>query len=128
MSKKIIRLTEKDLSKIVKKVLSERKKNIHEDVIRNIGGTKIGMPGHTDEITINGKKFKTMIDSLVYTGPVVITDFYEDDGDFCAKTNANQDQCFDPEDYYSLVKQVNSGNSLIKIGNFAGKVIFQKIP
>ena len=126
--KKVIRLTEKDLSKIVKKVLSERKKNINEEVARTIGGAKIIMNGSNDIISINGKKYKTSIDSMIYTGPVVITDFYEDDGDFCAKTNANQDQCFDPEDYNSLVNQVNSGNNLIKIGNFAGKVIFQKIP
>lgn len=125
--KKVVRLTESDLVKIVKRVIKENKQVINEDYA---AGATFKIDGSGPYIHINGKKFKTTIDSSIYSGPVVITKVKEQAGSLygtnvCITTNAKQEKCFDIEEAKKLVNQVNQGKTWIEMGNSLGKVIFQ---
>jgi hypothetical protein len=125
--KKIVRLTESDIVRLVKKVISENKRTINEDYA---AGATFEIVSGGPFIKINGKKFKTTINSALYNGDVVITSVQEKPGtvygkNVCITTNAKQSQCFDISKAQELVAQVNQGKQWIEMGNSAGKVIFQ---
>jgi len=120
--KKVIRLTESDLVKIVKKVLNED---------ASIDGVNILVDG-TSFINIAGNKYSVSVESPVYSGPVKIKEFTGPHsgwlGDyFTIKTSENQTKDFSKEDISSLVNQAKKGSSLIKISGVLGDVIFNKV-
>ena len=127
--KKVVRLTESDLVKIVKRVIKENKQTMNEGTSKVAGATFI-YDASNPYVNINGRKFKTSIDSSLYKGPLVITGIQEKAGSLygtnvCITTNANQSQCFDIDEAKKLISKVNQGNTWIEVGNALGKVIFQ---
>jgi hypothetical protein len=125
--KKVVRLNESDIVRLVKKVIIENKRMINEDYV---AGATFTIDGSGPFIKINGKKFKTTINSSLYNGDVVITSVKEQAGtlygtNVCITTNAKQNQCFDIKEAQKLVDQVNQGKTWIEMGNSLGKVIFQ---
>jgi hypothetical protein len=128
--KKIVRLTESDIVRLVKKVINENTRMaINEGAVNAAGGT-FEFNGNEPYVKVNGRKFKTTIDSLVYKGPVNISRVQEKAGSLygknvCVADSKNQEMCFDISKAQDLVNQVNQGKQWIEMGNSAGKVIFQ---
>ena len=78
--KKIIRLTESDLTRIIKRVIEEQKENLNESAVINgitINGgmflnTLVGNLKHNYSVTVDCGKTVMGVYIPVYSGPVVI--------------------------------------------------------
>ena len=120
--KKVVRLTERDLTRIVKKILNED---------ANVDGTLIRVNG-TDTVTIGNNKYKVTVDSPVYSGPVNIKEFRgPTDGwmgsYFTIITGKDQTKDFTEDDIKNLVSQSKQGAPSITRSGLLGKAIFTKV-
>jgi hypothetical protein len=120
--KKVVRLTERDLTRIVKKILNED---------ANVDGTSISVDG-TDTVTIGNSKYKVTVESAVYSGPVNVKQFTGPHNGwtgnyFTIVTGKDQTKDFSVDDIKNLVSQSKQGGRQITISGFLGDAIFTKV-
>ncbi len=126
----MIRLTENQLVDLVKKVIKEQKKFLNEGT-QKIGGINVTTTNKST-LLIGNNTYSTEIESLVYNGPVVITNIEEVDGEYYGKnykftTNKKgQSKTFDKDEIDNAIR-TNNGKKSFSIGNSLGKIKLTKI-
>jgi hypothetical protein len=130
---KIIRLTESELVRLVKKVISEKKKMLSESA--TVNGTKVDVlggglsttaKGVNQKYSINVKCGKNVLGAFVsvYTGPISLSSLWDGkDGGIGGKDNTGKVFSIPSGKAKSLVQQMISGDSVIKTegeGTIAG--------
>ena len=125
---RIIRLTESDLTRIVRRVISEEKKVLKEGT--TMGGVTVSVTGK-DSLKIGSGTYKTKLVSAIYTGPVVISSIKEVPGTLYGRnykftTNQGQAKSFDKAEVDAAIK-AGAGKATFSMGGSLGKIVLTKI-
>jgi hypothetical protein len=120
--KKIIRLTESDLTRIIKRVIEEQKENLNESAVINgitINGgmflnTLVGDIKNNYKVTVDCGKTVLGLYVPVYSGPVVIEKLWNGkDGGIAGSDNTGKVFKLSKEKSVSLATKMKSGDGTI---------------
>ena len=120
--KKIIRLTESDLTRIIKRIIQEKKSLVNESA--TIGGVKIetsngglatSISGDVNKYTISVNCGKEVFGAFVsvYTGPIKLSSIWDKDGGIGGKDNTGKLFSISQSKAANLVKQMKDGKTII---------------
>jgi|694.fasta_scaffold71966_1 hypothetical protein len=128
--KKVVRLNESDIVRLVKKVISENKKMLNEAESNWAGSTIKTFDGREPFIIINNKKFKTWLLGPGKEWDLKIKSITKQPGtvygeNACITTSENQSKCFDVSEMDKLIQRVNNGETYIILGSQSAGVRLQ---
>jgi alpha-tubulin suppressor-like RCC1 family protein len=125
--KKVIKLTESDLTRIVKRVINETMDSSKPSNGITLSGVNISVSqdnrGHL--IFKSGQRteqFKVTVDTLFYDGPVSVTKIYKDDDKIKIIDNTGKSFSIKSTNILNLIKQFNSNKSKLTASDMGATV------
>jgi hypothetical protein len=115
--KKVVRLNESDIVRLVKKVIIENKKMLKEDA--DIQGHKWSV-SNDGKLLFNGMKFNIKVDATklgvsVYNGPIVLKNMWDSGNDVAMVDNTGKQFTVPKNVLYNVAETIKKG------GNYYGK-------
>ena len=115
--KKVVRLNESDIVRLVKKVIIENKKMLKEDA--DVQGHKWSV-SNDGKLLFNGMKFNINVDAKkfgvsVYNGPIVLKNMWDSGSDVAMVDNTGKQFTVPKNILYNVAETIKKG------GNYYGK-------